>query len=116
MPEEVVATGVNPAVFEISGHLLYKQEEDYERCTQDAAQRMLECASLTEEDFLETVAHILDEEEPAPLPEGYRALDLSRGRLETIRGSFDGVSEVEVTTADVPALKASVSVSPTCAS
>lgn len=116
VPEEVVATGVNPAVFEISGHLLYKQEEDYERCTQDAAQRMLECASLTEEDFLETVAHILDEEEPAPLPEGYRALDLSRGRLETIRGSFDGVSEVEVTTADIPALKASVSVSPTCAS
>ena len=48
--------------------------------------------------------------------EGYRALDLSRGRLETIRGSFDGVSEVEVTTADIPALKASVSVSPTCAS
>ena len=106
---------MNPAVFEISGHLLYKQEEDYERCTQDAAQRMLECASLTEEDFLETVAHILDEEEPRrcrrvprPRPVARAAGDYSR----VLRRR----SEVEVTTADIPALKASVSVSPTCAS
>ena len=95
VPEEVVATGVNPAVFEISGHLLYKQEEDYERCTQDAAQRMLECASLTEDDFLETVAHILDEEEPAPLPEGTArpvaraAGDYSRVLRRRLRGGGD---------------------------
>jgi GDP-L-galactose phosphorylase len=110
VPEEVVKTGVNPAVFEISGHLLYKQREDYDASTEDAAVRMLECASLTEEDFLETCARILDDEQPAPLRTGLgRAVEddraglLGRGfekrRLETIRGSIDGgCSEVTVTT------------------
>ena len=61
IPEDVAATGVNPAVFEISGHLLYKQQEDYDACTQDAAFKMLACASLTESDFYETCSFILAE-------------------------------------------------------
>jgi GDP-L-galactose phosphorylase len=70
IPEDVAATGVNPAVFEISGHLLYKQQEDYDACTQDAAFKMLACASLTESDFYETCSFILAEgtEVPSKLP------------------------------------------------
>ena len=62
IPEDVVATGVNPAVFEISGHLLYKQEGDYDNVTEEDACRLLECASLSEEEFLETVAYMLADE------------------------------------------------------
>jgi GDP-L-galactose phosphorylase len=67
IPEDVAATGVNPAVFEISGHLLYKQQEDYDACTQDAAFKMLACASLTESDFYETCSFILAEGTEAPV-------------------------------------------------
>ena len=65
IPTDVAATGVNPAVFEISGHLLYKQQDDYDACTQDAAFKMLACASLGEEEFYETCSHILAETESA---------------------------------------------------
>ena len=65
IPEDVAATGVNPAVFEISGHLLYKQQDDYDACTQDAAFKMLACASLGEEEFYETCSHILAETDPS---------------------------------------------------
>lgn len=34
VPEEILATGVNPAVFEIAGHLVLKREEDYANLTQ----------------------------------------------------------------------------------
>ena len=58
VPEDVVATGVNPAVFEISGHLLAADVvEDYDACSQEAAQRMLEGASLAEEDLYDIVGH-----------------------------------------------------------
>ena len=112
VPEDVVATGVNPAVFEISGHLLYKTREDYDACSQEAAQRMLECASLTEEDFYETVGMALEDDDAPSAME--RVFEKSRGagpnvggRLATIRGSVDGAcSEARVTLdADVAAAK-----------
>ena len=112
MPEDVVATGVNPAVFEISGHLLYKTREDYDACSQEAAQRMLECASLAEEDFYETVGMALEDDDAPSAME--RVFEKSRGagqnvggRLATIRGSVDGAcSEARVTLdADVAAAK-----------
>ena len=81
VPEDVAATGVNPAVFEISGHLLYKQQEDYDNVSEASAVKMLQCASLTEEDFYETVTHILDEE-------GMK----KHSTLERIPGSIDGGS------------------------
>jgi GDP-L-galactose phosphorylase len=37
IPDDVVATGINPAVFEISGHLLYKQQEDYDAVSEAGA-------------------------------------------------------------------------------
>ncbi len=112
VPEDVVATGVNPAVFEISGHLLYKTREDYDACSQAAAQRMLECASLTEEDFYDTVALALeDDDAPSAMERRFESREAGKkvgGRLATIRGSVDGAcSEARVTLdADVAAAKA----------
>ena len=57
IPEHVIHTGVNPAVFEISGHLLYKQESDYDQCTETSAEELLACASLTEEQFVKLIDH-----------------------------------------------------------
>jgi GDP-L-galactose phosphorylase len=120
VPEDVVATGVNPAVFEISGHLLYKTQEDYDDCSQKTAERMLECASLTETDFYETVAHALDEEAPSGLPAMNRddtqntfSLEFMKcgKKLASIRGSVDGnCSEARVTIdAAIKAVKGDVS-------
>ena len=112
VPEDVVATGVNPAVFEISGHLLYKTREDYDACSQAAAQRMLECASLTEEDFYDTVALALeDDDAPSAMERRFESREAGKkvgGRLATIRGSVDGAcSEARVTLdVDVAAAKA----------
>ena len=111
VPEDVVATGVNPAVFEISGHLLYKTREDYDACSQAAAQRMLECASLTDEDFYDTVALALeDDDAPSAMERRFESREAGKkvgGRLATIRGSVDGAcSEARVTLdADVAAAK-----------
>ena len=55
IPEHVIETGVNPAVFEISGHLLYKQQNDYDKCTQASAEELLACASLTEDQFIKLI-------------------------------------------------------------
>jgi len=51
VPEQVLATGINPAVFEIAGHLLYKRAEDYEAASQEAAWKLLQEASLSQEEF-----------------------------------------------------------------
>ena len=91
IPDEVAATGVNPAVFEISGPLLYKQQEDYDGCSEATAVKMLQCASLTEEDFYETVTYMLDEEH-APVGGGMMGLGAMRTtKLERIPGSIDAV-------------------------
>ena len=52
-------TGINPAVFEIAGHLLYKRQEDYDAATQDSAWALLAEASLSEADFNSLVDRIL---------------------------------------------------------
>ena len=51
VPEKLMDTGVNPAVFEISGHLLYKRQEDFDVATEESAQDLLSYASLSEETF-----------------------------------------------------------------
>ena len=93
IPEDVAATGVNPAVFEISGHLLYKQQDDYDEVKESAAVKMLECASLTEDDFYETVAYMLADEGKNGAAETPTANKLmTRTKLERIPGSIDGGS------------------------
>ncbi len=59
VPEDLLATGINPAVFEIAGHLLYKRAEDYDAATQETAWRLLAEASLSEEEFAALVELIL---------------------------------------------------------
>jgi len=51
VPERIVATGINPAVFEISGHLLYKRRQDYEVADEAFALDMLSWASLSKDGF-----------------------------------------------------------------
>ena len=59
VPDDLLETGINPAVFEIAGHLLYKRPEDYDAASQDTAWRLLEHASLSEDDFAALVERIL---------------------------------------------------------
>lgn len=59
LPESVLETGINPAAFEIAGHLLYKRREDYEAATQESAWELLSQASLEEGDFNALVEQIL---------------------------------------------------------
>ncbi len=46
-------TQVDPACWEIAGHIVLKRAEDYSTVTQDSAWRLLELASYSEERFLE---------------------------------------------------------------
>ena len=51
---------VDPAAFEISGHIIFKRGQDYEVATQAGIWRLLEYASLSEQDFLATARLALD--------------------------------------------------------
>lgn len=51
VPAHILDTGVNPAVFEISGHLLLKRTEDYEGMTQETASELLAQVSVDEARF-----------------------------------------------------------------
>lgn len=51
VPEHIVETGVNPAVFEIAGHILLKRSQDYTACREEDAWEMLAMASLPEDQF-----------------------------------------------------------------
>lgn len=43
----MLATQVDPAAFEISGHVIMKRQQDYEELTQDAIWRLLSLSSFT---------------------------------------------------------------------
>ena len=60
LPEDIMETQVDPAVFEISGHMVLKRQKDYEVADQDWTWRLLECATFTEERFAEVVELCLD--------------------------------------------------------
>lgn len=62
LPEEVLETQVDPASFELSGHLVLKRAPDFEAVTQDSCWRLLQCASLDEADFYEVVRTALPQE------------------------------------------------------
>ena len=47
VPEDVLATQVDPAAFEISGHIIMKRQQDYDELTQDAIWRLLALSSFT---------------------------------------------------------------------
>ena len=52
VPDWVMNTGVNPAAFEISGHLLMKTREDFDSLNEEKACDLLQQVSLGAEDFI----------------------------------------------------------------
>lgn len=60
VPEEILATGVNPAAFEIAGHMVLKAKQDYLEITQKQAWKMLEEVSLDEDRFRDVVGICLE--------------------------------------------------------
>ena len=56
VPEDILEMGVNPACFEIAGHIVYKRQQDYVRASQDSACRLLAEVSLPEPRFAEVLA------------------------------------------------------------
>jgi GDP-L-galactose phosphorylase len=57
---ELLDTQVNPAVWEISGHMVLKRKEDYEEASEENAWRLLAEVSLSEERFQEVSALIFE--------------------------------------------------------
>ncbi|XP_047974986.1 GDP-L-galactose phosphorylase 2-like [Salvia hispanica] len=57
---ELLDTQVNPAVWEISGHMVLKRKEDYEGATEENAWRLLAEVSLSEERLEEVKELILE--------------------------------------------------------
>nr|XP_043618779.1 GDP-L-galactose phosphorylase 1-like [Erigeron canadensis] len=57
---ELLDTQVNPAVWEISGHMVLKRKEDYEGASEQKAWRLLAEVSLSEERFQEVIAIIFE--------------------------------------------------------
>lgn len=53
MDAELLDTQVNPAVWEISGHMVLKRKKDYDEASEGNAWRLLAEVSLSEERFQE---------------------------------------------------------------
>eukprot|EP00892_Ulva_mutabilis_P008241 jgi/Ulvmu1/578/UM001_0586.1 len=51
VPQDVLDTGVNPAAFEIAGHMVLKRREDYEAMTQECVWEILQHVSLSNEEM-----------------------------------------------------------------
>ncbi|PON53692.1 GDP-L-galactose/GDP-D-glucose phosphorylase [Parasponia andersonii] len=58
--QDILDTQVNPAVWEISGHVVLKRKKDFEDASEAYAWRLLAEVSLSEERFEEAKAYILE--------------------------------------------------------
>ncbi|CAN6445475.1 unnamed protein product [Victoria cruziana] len=58
--QELLDTQVNPAVWEISGHMVLKRKKDYEDASEDYAWKLLAVVSLSSERFEEVKAYLLE--------------------------------------------------------
>lgn len=58
--QELLNTQVNPAVWEISGHIVLKRQEDFDDASETRAWRILAEVSLSNKRFNEVKAHILE--------------------------------------------------------
>jgi len=56
----ILDTQVNPAVWEISGHIVLKRKQDFDRASEDYAWKLLAEVSLSDERFEEVKAYILE--------------------------------------------------------
>ncbi len=59
MAPDLLEMGVNPAVFEISGHLLLKRSQDWQVMDEDTAVRLLAAASVGPQRFAALTASCL---------------------------------------------------------
>lgn len=60
VPSELLDSQVDPASFEISGHIIMKRQQDYDRLTQTAIWELLSYASFSEEAFIKFCQFALD--------------------------------------------------------
>lgn len=60
VPTDVLDSQVDPASFEISGHIIMKRQQDYDTLTQDGIWDLLTYASLSEEAFIKFCRFALD--------------------------------------------------------
>ena len=51
VPEDLLATAVDPACFELAGHMVFKRAADFEGATEAGVWRLLAAASPDEADF-----------------------------------------------------------------
>lgn len=58
VPDALLEMGVNPAAFEIAGHMVLKRREDYDSVTQETAWSLLAHVSLTPAAMLALQAQI----------------------------------------------------------
>lgn len=58
--QEILDTQVNPAVWEISGHIVLKRKKDFEETSEVHASRLLSEVSLSEERFNEVKSYIFE--------------------------------------------------------
>lgn len=58
--QELLDTMVNPAVWEISGHIVLKRREDYENASEEYACRLLAEVSLSEDRFQKAQSCVLE--------------------------------------------------------
>ncbi|CAD7700895.1 unnamed protein product [Ostreobium quekettii] len=58
--EDILSTGVDPAAFEIAGHVVLKNRDDYDNMTEARAWRMLSEVSVAEERFQEIARQCLE--------------------------------------------------------
>lgn len=56
--QEILETMVNPAIWEISGHMVLKRREDYDNVSEDYACKLLSEVSLSEERFEEVKGYV----------------------------------------------------------
>ena len=60
MNQEILNTQVNPVVWEISGHMVLKRKQDFDRASEDYEWKLLAEVSLSEEEFEEVKAYVLE--------------------------------------------------------
>ena len=58
--QDILDTQVNPAVWEISGHVVLKRKKDFEDASEAYAWRLLAEVSLSDERFEEVKAYVLE--------------------------------------------------------
>eukprot|EP01023_Acetabularia_acetabulum_P054891 TRINITY_DN6257_c0_g1_i5.p1 TRINITY_DN6257_c0_g1~~TRINITY_DN6257_c0_g1_i5.p1 ORF type:complete len:474 (-),score=101.99 TRINITY_DN6257_c0_g1_i5:232-1653(-) len=61
VPADLLETGMNPACFELCGHIIVKRKEDYEGLTEQFVWKLLAEVSLDEKEFQDVLVTCLDQ-------------------------------------------------------